>query len=137
METERFSKDAQDIATIMHADSQRQRLKAYYIEHKRIAVLRDTVERQAREQWLHSFIRSGLRFSPLQLRLPPFPVFPDDLRGLGCGAKTRTGTRCKITTLYPNGRCKLHGGLSTGPRTPEGKQRVAMNGTTPKRKQTP
>ena len=24
----------------------------------------------------------------------------------------------------PNGRCRLHGGLSTGPRTPEGRERI-------------
>src|SRR5438445_400377 len=36
-----------------------------------------------------------------------------------CGAKTRKGTRCQCPAM-PNGRCRLHGGLSTGPRTPEG-----------------
>ncbi len=25
-----------------------------------------------------------------------------------------------------NGRCRLHGGLSTGPRTPEGRERLAQ-----------
>nr|WP_275111930.1 HGGxSTG domain-containing protein [Klebsiella quasipneumoniae] len=28
-----------------------------------------------------------------------------------------------MTTIYQNGRCKLHGGKSTGARTPEGKAR--------------
>ncbi|MFE0409231.1 HGGxSTG domain-containing protein [Citrobacter freundii] len=27
-----------------------------------------------------------------------------------CGAKTRKGTPCKLTSLYGSGRCKLHGG---------------------------
>ena len=36
-----------------------------------------------------------------------------------CGAKTRAGHRCGQFAM-PNGRCRLHGGLSTGPRTPEG-----------------
>lgn len=31
-----------------------------------------------------------------------------------CGAKTRAGTPCKNPAM-PNGRCKLHGGKSTGP----------------------
>lgn len=53
--------------------------------------------------------------------------FPDELRGLTCGAKTRAGTPCKLTSLYGNGRCKFHGGLSTGPTTDEGKRRVAAN----------
>ncbi|WP_024334631.1 HGGxSTG domain-containing protein [Desulfotignum balticum] len=44
-----------------------------------------------------------------------------------CGAKTRRGTACKRKDLYINGRCRLHGGLSTGPTTPEGKARVTRN----------
>ena len=36
-----------------------------------------------------------------------------------CGAKTRKGTPCKAPAM-PNGRCRMHGGKSTGPRTPEG-----------------
>jgi hypothetical protein len=41
-----------------------------------------------------------------------------------CGAKTRAGSPCKRQAL-PNGRCPNHGGLSTGPRTAEGKARSA------------
>lgn len=52
---------------------------------------------------------------------------PEELRGLTCGAKTRTGTPCKLTSIYSNGRCKFHGGLSTGPKTKAGKKRVAQN----------
>ena len=44
-----------------------------------------------------------------------------------CGAKTRAGTPCKNTRVYPNGRCKNHGGLSTGPRTLEGRKRALAN----------
>lgn len=44
-----------------------------------------------------------------------------------CGAKTRSGNPCKIKNLYPNGRCKFHGGPSTGPKTLEGKRRSALN----------
>ncbi|WP_366140981.1 HGGxSTG domain-containing protein [uncultured Desulfovibrio sp.] len=46
----------------------------------------------------------------------------------------RAGTPCKRKDLYGNGRCRLHGGLSTGPRTEEGKRRSAANGRRPKRK---
>lgn len=44
-----------------------------------------------------------------------------------CGAKTRRGTSCQCKKLLRGGRCKLHGGMSTGPRTPEGKVRSAGN----------
>jgi hypothetical protein len=41
-----------------------------------------------------------------------------------CGAKTKAGTACMAQALR-NGRCPLHGGLSTGPTTPEGKAKRA------------
>jgi hypothetical protein len=41
-----------------------------------------------------------------------------------CGAKTRQGTPCKAIGLGKGGRCKNHGGASTGPRTPEGLART-------------
>jgi hypothetical protein len=37
-----------------------------------------------------------------------------------CGAKTRSGTPCRGPAMRGKKRCKLHGGKSTGPRTPEG-----------------
>ena len=40
-----------------------------------------------------------------------------------CGAKTRAGTPCKLKAVYASGRCKFHGGLSTGPNAPAGKAR--------------
>jgi hypothetical protein len=43
-------------------------------------------------------------------------------RKITCGAKTRKGTPCQAKALA-NGRCRNHGGLSTGPRTAEGKAR--------------
>lgn len=48
---------------------------------------------------------------------------------LRCGAKSkRTGRPCPHTSLFRNGRCRWHGGLSTGPRTDAGKRRAALNG---------
>ena len=38
-------------------------------------------------------------------------------------AKTRRGTLCQNPAIGGRNRCKLHGGRSTGPRTPEGKAR--------------
>src|SRR2546423_10974820 len=40
-----------------------------------------------------------------------------------CGARSkRTGKPCRAAAM-PNGRCKVHGGKSTGPPTPEGLER--------------
>lgn len=43
-----------------------------------------------------------------------------------CKAKTRRGTPCRCMALG-NGRCKFHGGLSTGPKTAEGKAKSSEN----------
>ena len=40
-----------------------------------------------------------------------------------CGAKTRKGTPCQAPAMK-NGRCRLHGGKSTGPKTQEGIERI-------------
>ena len=41
-----------------------------------------------------------------------------------CGAKTRRGTPCQMKAVPGKNRCRLHGGLSTGPKTAEGRQRI-------------
>jgi hypothetical protein len=43
----------------------------------------------------------------------------DYLKSPRCGARTRAGGCCRQPAMA-NGRCRMHGGLSTGPRTPEG-----------------
>ena len=40
-----------------------------------------------------------------------------------CGALTRAGQPC-LGPAMSNGRCRMHGGLSTGPKTPEGLARI-------------
>jgi hypothetical protein len=51
--------------------------------------------------------------------------FGPDRPGRRCGAKTRSGGACQNPAIKGRSRCKLHGGKSTGPRTPEGKARAA------------
>lgn len=46
---------------------------------------------------------------------------------LRCGAKNRFGERCGKFHLYPNGRCRFHGGPSTGPHTLAGKKKSSRN----------
>lgn len=41
-----------------------------------------------------------------------------------CGAKTRSGKPCKAKVVKGRKRCRLHGGLSTGPKTVEGIERI-------------
>jgi hypothetical protein len=40
----------------------------------------------------------------------------------------RAGTPCRSAAM-PNGRCRMHGGKSTGPRTPEGIERIRASRT--------
>ncbi len=43
-----------------------------------------------------------------------------------CQAKSkRTGQQCRAPAIQGHHVCRFHGGLSTGPRTPEGRQRCA------------
>ncbi|MFP6705692.1 MAG: HGGxSTG domain-containing protein [Alphaproteobacteria bacterium] len=50
--------------------------------------------------------------------------FGPDWPGCRWGAKTHQGTPCQKVALKGKKRCRLHGGLSTGPRTPDGETRV-------------
>ena len=54
------------------------------------------------------------------------PIWP----GQRCLAKTRRGTPCQRAAHKHVGRCALHGGLSTGARTEEGRARLAAARTT-------
>ena len=47
----------------------------------------------------------------------------DFMKAPRCGAKTRKGTPCQAPAMK-NGRCRLHGGKSTGPKTSEGIERI-------------
>lgn len=91
-------------------------LKTHYQEHDRI---------------MGEWKKRGYQYPP-----PVFPSLPIELKDLTCGARTKaTGRPCRRKDIYSNGRCKLHGGLSTGPKTDEGKRKVALNGF--KKKQSP
>lgn len=66
--------------------------------------------------------REGRDWSPLKKDRPK------------CGARTRAGGQCQARAVWDrekqapvNGRCRLHGGLSTGPKTIEGKAKCAAN----------
>ena len=56
--------------------------------------------------------------------------FGPDWPGQRCGAKTRRGTPCQRPANKQNGRCRLHGGASTGPRTEQGRANIAATNTT-------
>ena len=51
----------------------------------------------------------------------------DTLAPSTCGARTRQDAPCWCKVLYHNSRCRFHGGLSTGPKTVQGKARSLAN----------
>ena len=55
--------------------------------------------------------------------------FGPDWPGKRCLAKTRRGTECQRPAITGAGRCRLHGGRSTGPRTEEGRARISAANT--------
>ena len=66
----------------------------------------DEVPHEKRRGWLRNGNPSG-----------------DFSKAARCGAKNRRGTPCRCPAM-PNGRCRLHGGLSTGAKTAEGIERI-------------
>ena len=51
-------------------------------------------------------------------------LYGPDWQGQRCLAKTRKGTQYQRPARLPVGRCRLHGGASTGPRTKDGLARL-------------
>ncbi|MDG1504995.1 MAG: HGGxSTG domain-containing protein [Planktomarina sp.] len=47
-------------------------------------------------------------------------LYGPNWQGIRCEARTRRGTPCQRPARLLVGRCKLHGGASTGPRTKNG-----------------
>jgi hypothetical protein len=68
--------------------------------------------------------RAMLTAGTLHLLVPKVRRVPDSARKL-CGASARsTGKTCQAPGKGRGGRCKLHGGMSTGPKTEQGQQRL-------------
>ena len=51
------------------------------------------------------------------------------LKAPRCGAKNRHGEPCAAPAMRGKRRCRLHGGHSTGARTPEGIERIRLANT--------
>jgi hypothetical protein len=116
----------------------RRRFKQYYKDVEKICKMNKCLERKHLQKYQLD-ARGLLEGNPIHPEFDPIPIppYPPEFHKLRCGAKTkRTEQPCKQKTLYANGRCKFHGGMSTGPRTTEGKRRSALNGLRPKQKRS-
>lgn len=51
----------------------------------------------------------------------------DDPARCNARCSTRDGKPCRALKVPGGARCRMHGGLSTGPKTAEGRAKVALN----------
>lgn len=68
---------------------------------------------------------TGFEEIDARIALMPIETPQPRRRQTRCGAKTRKGHPCLCKAIPGKLRCKFHGGMSTGPRTPEGRARIA------------
>ena len=54
-------------------------------------------------------------------------LYGPNWQGVRCEARTRRGTLCKRPGSKQNGKCRLHGGRSTGPKTEQGLARLTAS----------
>ena len=54
-------------------------------------------------------------------------LYGPNWQGQRCEARTRRGTLCQRPGTKQNGKCRLHGGCSTGPRTEKGLARLTAS----------
>ena len=76
----------------------------------------------------HAFAKAlGMKYfsAPVRARVMGSYSKPYSIGYKTCGAITRKGTPCRMNAILGKGRCKYHGGLSTGPTTKDGRARIA------------
>lgn len=90
------------------------------LQHVESSALPTTIE--AIREWTDSHLERKKRRHKPRRTITPKSDRPR------CGAKTRAGGSCQARAVWNkakdkprNGRCRMHGGLSTGPKTPEGR----------------
>jgi len=77
-------------------------------------------QRVSRQDWFEWILAKQLMQKDAQISQR------DSVARIRCDAKTRKGTNCRNLSEAGRRRCKFHGGMSTGPRTVEGRQRIAV-----------
>lgn len=107
----------------MSTPEQRRKLREFWQEYNRVSALRHEMihDEELAERLLNQDVW-------LPLALPSWPEFPPECIDMTCGGRgRRKGTPCQSKDIERNGRCKWHGGRSTGPKTPKGKIRSLAN----------
>ena len=91
---------------------------------ERAGVHEQTVKYWEGKQGVIAGVAVGLMFKNLAVALAKSEL-SNKSPNQRCGARTRKGTPCRCKPLPGKRRCKFHGGMSTGPKTPGGRERIA------------
>ena len=83
----------------------------------------DLMQRMIQEGRPFHYRGHGILFDHASLWIGDIPK----ARRPRCGARIRKGTPCRAPAVDGKGRCRLHGGLSTGPKTAQGRARIAQS----------
>jgi hypothetical protein len=82
------------------------------------------VNRRYLARYQARLVREARRLEWENARALLVPQVPKRLRSK-CGAKCRDGHACCAPSVIEGGRCRMHGGLSTGPKTEAGRAAIA------------
>ncbi|MHB1215468.1 MAG: HGGxSTG domain-containing protein [Thiobacillus sp.] len=108
------------------ANELRRQYKAWWREYHHVEALRRAILLTGARLRADYYVEHGVW--PPQPALPAYPPCPPEFEGMTCGAHGRQkGRPCRRVDIFENGRCKNHGGASTGPKSAEGKARSAAN----------
>jgi hypothetical protein len=125
--TSATSVTSREVMEIIEKDLRRS-LKAYWVELARVEALRLKIMSDKREAKRSAVFFIDQGYWPPPFVLPSWPEYPPQCVGMTCGGKgRRSGLPCQSKEIYSNGRCKWHGGASTGPKTAKGKARSQSN----------
>ena len=128
--------------SVKYAERQTKRLRGWASERMRLALVAAGVKiaepirpfsppASERRQWEAEWIERKMREAASRSALCSVTCSAsaaeraDPVERQPCGAKTRKGTSCLAMSVRGKKRCRLHGGLSTGPKTEAGRRRVA------------
>ena len=112
-----------DLDRYMTPAARLQKMLGRYASGGRLCPARAHYKRPDKARCSDTECRAGICARRLALGLDDMGrALPRRRRPL-CGARTRAGGECRMRVVPGKRRCRLHGGLSTGARTAEGRAR--------------
>jgi len=93
-------------------------------------MIRNLFERELRDEYARVCARHGVLLTHAKMTSATNPSTGGGRRSYRpartlCGARTRAGGACLVRAEPGKARCRFHGGLSTSPKTKEGRERIS------------